>query len=542
MAPTGSVVIRRRPGAAIGGAGLLAATIWPNLRHPGMGREAVRQLLFIAAVVVFGGGIQFASKAVCWEISPEMRDLVRLTGLDAKTLLWATTLSRWWTIGWSLLLLLPLAMFAYTLGGVTSDQLLAGAYGLALLAALTGGFGMLASVLTADAKNPEKTATNMTSLGLIFYNFSFVLLAQAIYWGSWLIAGDASPSLDRLCKRISLSTPTVSLMNALRSPDLFDPADPGYWFHFLAAIGCAALATLAIELRFRSSASAADATASDGLPSLQFSKQERADLESGLSCPSGSGDEERTGKSAHPPSYEAASARIPIPVASGRRPRCSDRPFFWKDVYVLSDERKWLNTWTLFYCAATVGVLFLSVVSTDNSDRYRIVVMAVTSVVLAAILLSLRFDALLTVEFRDRTWGSLMLLPVDPLHLLRTKLWAAMWEQRFVTLPMGVALVALLMVGPEEAIVGAGMTAAIATLVCCLLCQTSCINQLLGKKWWAGPCQALGFIAILVASIAIWLNCGLWPGFVLTGTFLAGIMLVLHFSCVNPLARDWIET
>ena len=80
-------------------AGLEAATIWPNLRHPGMGREAVRQLLFIAAVVVFVGGIQFASKAVCWEVSPEMRDLVRLTGLDAKTLLWSKTLACWWTIG-----------------------------------------------------------------------------------------------------------------------------------------------------------------------------------------------------------------------------------------------------------------------------------------------------------------------------------------------------------------------------------------------------------------------------------------------------------
>ena len=135
-----------------------------------------------------------------------------------------------------------------------------------------------------------------------------------------------------------------------------------------------------------------------------------------------------------------------------------------------------------------------------------------------------------------------MLLPVDPLHLLRTKLWAAMWEQRFVSLPVGLASVALLMVGPGEAIVGVGMTAVISTLVCCLLCQTSCINQLLGKKWWVGPCQAVGFIAILVASIAIWLNCGLWPGFVLTGAFLAGIMLLLQFACVNPLARDWLET
>ena len=231
-----------------------------------------------------------------------------------------------------------------------------------------------------------------------------------------------------------------------------------------------------------------------------------------------------------------------MPVASGRRPRCSDRPFFWKDVYVLSDERKWLKTWTLFYFAATIGVLLLSVVSSDNSDRYRIVVVAIPSIVVVAIILSVRFDALLTAEFRDRTWGSLMLLPVDPVDLLRTKLLAAMWEQRFAVLPVGVAQAALLMVGPQEAIVAGGMTAVIAIIVCGLLCQMSCINQLLGKVWWVGPCQAIGFIAAIVAAFAIWLKCGLWPGFLLTSAFFAGVVLVLQICCVNRLARNWVET
>ena len=506
-----------------------------------MGSEAVRQLLFLAAVVVVTGGTRFASNAVCWEVSPEMRDLVRLTGIDPKTLLWATTLSRWWTIGWSLLLMLPLAMFARTLGGVSFDQLLAGAYGLVLLAALTGGFGMLSGVLTADAKNPEKTASTATWLGLVIYNVGFVLLAQAIYWGNWLVTGNESPSLVQLSQRIILWAPVVSLTNALRSPALFTPSDPGYWLHFLTAIFCAGLATLAIELRFRSSPSLADASASDGLPSLQLSKTRGDDLVDGHSCPSGSGVEERTGKSAHPPGREVLPVRVVMPVASGRRPRCSDRPFFWKDVYLLSDERKWLNTWTLFYCAATIGVLSVSVESAADPDRHLIVVAALVSVAVAAIILALRFDALLTAEFRERTWGSLMLLPVDPCDLLLTKLWAAMWEQRFAALPVGAAWVALLLVGSGEAIAVAGMVAVIASLICGLLCQTSCINQLLGKVWWVGPCQAMGFIATIVPSFAIWIKCGLWPGFVLTAVFLTGVLVAVQFGIVNRLARNWVE-
>ena len=506
---------------------LLAAVVWPDLRTSGAGREAVRQLLLLAAVAVFAGGQQFASKAVCWEVSPEMRDLVRLTGIGAKTLLWTTTLSRWWTIGWMLLLMLPLAMFARTMGGVDADQWLAGACGLALLAALMGGFGMLAGVLTVDAKNPEKTASTATWLGLVIYNVGFVLVSQMIFWGNFFITGNESPALRDWCGRIAYCAPITSLMHALRSPALFSASDPGYWLHFLTAAGCAALATLAIEFRFRSSTSAAEATASDALPSISLSKSTRVDQ---------SPDREVAAD------RDAAPVQIVRPVVSGRRPRCSDRPFFWKDVYVLSDERKWLKTWTLFYFAATIGVLLLSVVSSDNLNRHVVAVAAVLSIVVAAVILSMRFDALLTAEFRDRTWGSLMLLPVDPVDLLRTKLWATMFEQRFAVLPLGVAQAALWLVGPQEAIVVGGMTAVIAVIVSGLLCQMSCINQLLGKAWWVGPCQAMGFIAIIVGAFAIWMKCGLWPGFLLASAFLAGVVLALQFGCVNRLARNWVET
>ncbi len=500
-----------------------SAVFWQyNLRFLGMGVLAVRQLLFVAAAAVFVGGVQFASKAVCWELSPEMRDLVRLTGIEARTLLWTTTLSRWWTIGWSVLLMLPLAMFATTLGGVRSDQLQSGACGLALLAALVGGFGMLAGVLMVDAKNPEKSASTATWLGLVIYNIGFVLVGQIVYWGNWSLTGNESPSVSQLSRRIALSAPVVSVTTALQSHVLFTPTDPGYWLHFLTAIGCAALATLAMELRFRSSARPSEAgdSSSDALPSLHVSQTKESELA-----------DER----------EAVPVRVVRPVASGRRPRCSDRPFFWKDVHVLSDERKWLKTWTLFYCAATIGVLAMSAASSGNPDNPLVVMAAILSVVVAAIILSLRFDALLTAEFRDRTWGSLMLLPVDPCDLLLTKFGAALYEQRFAVLPVGASLIALVSIGPREAIVVTCMIAVIAPLACCLLCQTSCVNQLLGKVWWVGPCQAAGFIAAIVAAFAIWMKAGLWPGFILTVAYLTGVVLLMQYGCVNRLARNWVE-
>lgn len=484
-------------------AGVLAATTWPRLgvRFEMPGRTAMRHLFWVAALTIGFGGIQYASKAVCWELSREMRDIVRMTSLNAQTLLWTKTLTRWGTIGWSLLLLLPLAMLACTLGGVTRDQLLAAACGLALVAALAGSIAMLAGVLTCNSQNPEKMATNFTGTILVIYNFAFPAASQAVYWGYRYATGEMTPSVQLLCTRITLCSPSVSASQMLTSPGLFSPLDLGYWLHFVTAACCAGMASLAIHFKWK------------------------GDLSDGPFAA-------READSGRPSSAKSA--------VTGR-PRCSDHPFFWKDVYILSDERKWVNTWSLFYGAALIGIVALNVLMFQTPDYSAMtVVVSIVSLIAAALVVSVRFDALLTAEFRDRTWGSLMLLPVEPCDLLLTKLWAALWEQRFAMLPVGAALISLVSAPPQEAF-AVGMAAVLAPLACGLLCQMSCINQLLGKKWWVGPVQAVAFIAVLVGSIALWSVCGVVAGFAVTTVLLLGVCFAVHYAFVQPLARSWSE-
>ena len=133
-----------------------------------------------------------------------------------------------------------------------------------------------------------------------------------------------------------------------------------------------------------------------------------------------------------------------------------------------------------------------------------------------------------------------MLLPVDPCSLLFTKLWAALWEQRVVALPVGVAQVALLLAMPTGAY-AVGIAAVFAPLGACLMCQMSAINQLLGKKWWVGLVQAVAFIVVLVGAGVMFATCGVAPGFALTTVFLTVILFATQFWLVHPLARSWSE-
>ena len=228
-------------------------------------------------------------------------------------------------------------------------------------------------------------------------------------------------------------------------------------------------------------------------------------------------------------------------MSSTGRPRCSDRPFFWKDVYVLSEERKRVNWASLFYVVAAIGLAaFLAVIAQSQDFGGAAIFFSIISIVVASLVISVRFDSLLTVEFRDRTWGSLMLLPVDPCSLLFTKLGAALWEQRVVALPVGVAQVALLLAMPTGAY-AVGIAAVFAPLGACLMCQMSAINQLLGKKWWVGLVQAVAFIVVLVGSGVMFATCGVAPGFALTTFFLTVILFATQFWLVHPLARSWSE-
>ncbi len=550
-------------------AGVLAATTWFTWRwpRPVTGRVAMLQLIWVAAVAIGFGGVQYASKAVCWELSREMRDIVRLTGLNAQTLLWAKTLTRWGTICWSLLLLLPLALLAFTLGGVARDQLVAGAFGLALIAALVGSMAMLAGVLTCNAQNPEKMAANVTGSVLVIYNMAFAAVSQMIYWGWWWTTGDTAP-VELFCRQLALYSPSVSVSQALTSPGLFSPLELGYWMHFVTAAVCAGVASLGMHFQWQSDASdgrLVEEEASQGRavgqrrklwaryftstrvrpePALGLDDRalltdveqtaERPSVTSGVSTMGA--DAEEPGGLRHPAQTRVVAAR------PSRRPRCSDRPFFWKDVYILSEERKRVNLMSLFYVVAAMGLFsFLAVIAHDTRDfGGAAIFFSIMSIIVASLVISVRFDSLLTAEFRDRTWGSLMLLPVDPCHLLFTKLWAALWEQRFVVLPVGVAQVTLLLAMPTGAYV-AGIAVVFAPLAACLMCQMSAINQLLGKKWWVGIVQAVAFIAVLVGSGVMFAMCGVAPGFALTTVFLTAILLATQFWLIHPLARSWSE-
>ena len=537
-------------------AGVLAATTWTTWRwpRPMTGRVAMLQLIWVAAVAIGFGGVQYASKAVCWEMSREMRDIVRLTGLNAQTLLWTKSLTRWGTIGWSLLLLWPLALLAVTLGGVRLDQLVAGAFGLALIAALVGSMAMLAGVLTCNAENPEKMAVSVTGTILVIYCGAFAVMSQMVYWGCWWTTGETTP-VELFCRQLTLYSPSVSASQALTSPGLFSPLEVGYWIHFVSAAVCAGVASLGMRFQWRGDPS--DGRLVEGEVGKDRAVGRRRSfwasyfasnlvrlervIDGGELTSQTDDEQTKRADAEEPGGLRRPAQKQVVAVSSTGRPRCSDRPFFWKDVYVLSEERKRVNWASLFYVVAAIGLAaFLAVIAQSQDFGGAAIFFSIISIVVASLVISVRFDSLLTVEFRDRTWGSLMLLPVDPCSLLFTKLGAALWEQRVVALPVGVAQVALLLAMPTGAY-AAGIAAVFAPLGAGLMCQMSAINQLLGKKWWVGLVQAVAFIVVLVGAGVMFATCGVAPGFALTTFFLTVILFATQFWLVHPLARSWSE-
>lgn len=512
---------------------LSAATIWPDFKFTSAGSAAISNLLAVASFVIVVAGVQFAARSICWEVSSEMRDLVRLTGIGATTLLWSKTVARWWTIGWSLLLILPLAMFAKTMGGVTSGQLISGTCGLAMLVVLTGAGGMLAGVLATDSKNPEKTATGSAVILLAFYNLAFVFLSLAIITSEVIFGRSTSVATEKLASFILNCTPVLVVFRTFQSTGTDAITDPAYWGHFVVAIGIAYFSTQVMKVRFRSSPTGSHSESDAGLSSLDLPSR-RAQVAKWIK-PSENAE-------ASPPPQLATPVTRRQPVSNGRRPRCSDHPFFWKDVYVLSDERGKVNPWTIAYFVFAIGIVALLILlSGESRDTGLRTVIAFVSIAGAAVVVSLRFDALLTVEFRERTWGSLMLLPIDPFDFLWFKLQAAVWEQRFVVVPVVVAQLGLLFYETEN-VPGAIMGTLIAIPACLLLCQLTALTQLLGKVWWLGPCQAIGFIAVAVCVVIIWIKCGLWLGFMIAEGLLVAVASILHKTSIQPAARRWIET
>lgn len=470
----------------------------PNVAPPWKtfsGHDIVNVLFLFAGFLVIVGGCVHAAHAVCWEVSRELRDMVRLTGISPGTLLWCKTLARWWTIFVSIVLLIPFAAFAVTQGGVTIVQLWAEGWWLLMFGLLTAGFAAIASVSSVEADSAATTATAATFFLMLLYHGVFWLSCLALELGYQLLTGNAIQSsrvdvwLASIIDFMWNAAPSTGAYRAMSAPVFHFPLQPTYWLHFLTAAVCLRLASRVMRNRMRIS------------PQWDTS-------------PAAANDE-------------------PAAVAAVLRPRCTERPFFWKDTQILSGGPSTQRIADVVHMLFAVAVL--STLTHPNSPQLRPAI-AVIAECLAPIVIALRFDALLAAEFRQQTWASLMLLPVDPFVVVRAKLQAALWEQRLIWLPLGLAFVLGLSLQPSLVAMG-GVIAALAGIV---LCQVSAISRLAPRTWWVGPTQGLLLIGLIAVCVMTWCGNPPWLSFAIT----VALLLVFIFPAqawIDHLLRNWTE-
>ena len=443
----------------------------------GNGKWLLQTLFAVAATFVLIGGIRHASKAVCWEVSNESRDLVRLTGIDPIKMLWLKSCGCWWTVFLSLFLMTPLFLFARTLGAVTFDLWFVGFSWLFLLFALTAGFAMVASVSSNRVSNPETTAATATFFLLLVYHFlfwGFGTIASLILWlgedaffpaqRNWVQA--AIPYVFRLA-------PISGFVQGFISPSIFSLLDPRYWIHFFTAGVSMWGASIVIRQRFR------------------VTKR---------------GDEEIREPMVQKP-------RFVTPVLM--RPRCTDRPFFWKDVFILGGGNWSRSWWIAIGLLAAMGMVSY-LVGYGATARDALLPIGLIAICITPCVIAFRFDALLTPEFRDKTWDSLMLLPVDPCFILLEKLKATAWERMGLFLPVTLAAGGAMTINPTIVLT----TTLMATLVGCLLINLTIINQFYAKKWWLGPLLVIAIVSFIGILIPV---SGLLPPEL---SFLIAVLLI----------------
>lgn len=465
-----------------------------TLRYPWYTRQGLslfRTFLWLASLAVFAGGVRHASRAVCWEVSRELRDLVRMTGLAPATLLWCRMASRWWTIGLSVLLIYPLALFARTIGTISDDQWIAGAQWLILIAVLTAGFAALSSISSSRANNAETTAA-LATLALMF-------MYHMLYWGTCILIGFVSFGIyrsfapppgtllsDLFWYAIGLA-PITGLYRAINAPGSHSALEPTYWVHLVTGIGCLVLSTIYMRIRL--------AVTTEGDADIVETKR----------------DEE----SFHP--------------IEETRPRCSNRPFFWKDTYILGGGSLARITWTV--------VSVIAFVSLFGSLAFGMpLVVGMIAICIVPCMVAVRFDSLMAVEFREKMWNSLMLLPVDPRWMLLEKLLAAIWERMALVLPMVVG--AIMAAGQNASMVG--MALVVSTLASLLMVEISILTHFYSKSWVVGPIVGSLAILLIATVMVVWIASGQNIGFFVTVTLLTGVAIGTY-SHINWRLQNWVD-
>lgn len=429
-------------------------------RFPEVGGRLFRSLAWVYAFAIAALGIRHASRAVCWELSGELRELVRLTGIHPATLLWAQSVSRWLMIGVSLILMAPLMAYTRTVGLIPSERWIAAGWGLLLVAALTAAFAMIGSVSTTSAKNADTTAANVT--------FGLIAMYHGLIWGIgtilWFQRFAFQGRVNGVAHFFFDLAPIRQVYRALAAPDLFSPMEPAYWFHFPIAIAGMWIATILMRNRFHS----------------EWVESESSQKPIGES-----------------------TTRTP---RSASRPRCSERPLLWKDIHILGGSTFSNAVWGTIVSLATVGAI-LAIAGSISFDNEASVVVAVLLTISMPWILALQFDSLMAAEFRDRTWGSLMLLPIHWLDPFVSKIQAAFWARRWVFLPIVIAAVHATPRAPYPMLIAFTIT----SLALPILIEVSVLSQFNAKKWWAGA--MIGFLVILLiaAIVAVWVIFAPYP-------------------------------
>lgn len=444
--------------------------------EPGVGqsRELMTLLIDFAATLICFTGAIHAARAICWESSPELRELVRLTGLGPLTLLRCKTMARWSTIGCALLALIPFACLARTFGGWNLAQIWAALGTLLMLAVLTASFALIAAVAATEVENSPTTATAATLVMLVLYHGLFWLTAGLLKFGMQRYSSQQTEYLWQTLYDFAWdSAPAMSILHANSTPETFSPLAPSYWMHFLTAMVGFRLASIVLVNRFRTVR--------------------------------------------RPKEFQDDAIVNPCPP---HRPRCTDDPFLWKEFHVLAGGVRTNRRWVICYVIAACGIALIDVLNQNTALPF---IVGMIAVCLWPVIFAARLDSLCAAEFRQQTWQALMLLPIDRRWIIWSKFRAIAWEQRPLAIPVATAIVFAWPHGTEVLVI----TALLAPAVGLVMCQAAVINHLLVYSPMNGPLPAGGaisFFATFIFMTAAAAGNNPWVGFIVT---IVGLMVLM---------------
>lgn len=470
-------------------------TPWFRFWYPNQGRDLLRFLFIVASFAIVVGGGTHAAQAVCWEISHESRELVRLTGIGPLALLMCKSVTCWLTIGCSLLLLWPVVCFAGTLG-IGADQFWSCGWGLLVLGALTSGMASIAAVSATDSENASSAAMSAVLILLVMYHLLYVFAATFVYLGFCCVGGELGRQIPfESWWRIPYdfawqSTPISVLIRANFDPRGFTPLAPTYWIHFVVAVICYRMAGIVMVRRLRSN------------------RPLGTDVPESITAPGGS--------------------------ISIHRPKCVGDPFFWKDAHVLAGGTRSQHRWSVTYLCWALGIL----VAGSMGLQWQLpVVMGVLTVCALPLIFAMRQDALFAAEIRLQTWESLMLLPIDRRKLFWAKFRAVAWEQRSALLPAGVAMVSGGMFQPLV-LISVGV---IAVLIGILACQVLAISRIGTRHASIWGILAAVLLILIGACLSLCSAFEFWVGFGASVSLTIGAIFALQAFLKYEL-QAWSES